>query len=304
MIAQSPAAQGVRIDSRLSRVFRLRKGVMTTARLVNDRLKSAPIRWVPVMVTLTYRDVDAWRKNHIADFIKRVYMYGRRRGYKLPYLWVMELQKRGAPHYHVIFWIPARLRLPKADRQGWWLHGSTNIVRVKNAVGYVAKYASKMESKDDGEFPRGARIHGSGGLEKHEKRIVAWWKLPKDLRTGEEGSVAWCRAPGGGWLNRDTGELRSPDWGLSAIGDKTVVLCRITSAAAHGRAVRATEQAAQRSGHLEAVMWANLAENIARSQRYAEAVATVRRWFEDPESTSPGAYLSALRKVGTADLHV
>lgn len=205
------AGQAVWLDTKAGRLFRLKKGVMTSARLVNDRLKGAPIRWVPVMVTLTYKDAAAWRPNHISDFMNRVQMYGKRRGYKLPYVWVMELQKRGAPHYHVLIWIPARLRLPKADRQGWWAFGSTNICRVKNAVGYVAKYASKFESKDC-EFPKGARIHGIGGLSGDEKRVVAWWKLPKDLRTGDEGSVRWSKALGGGWINRDTGERMLPQW--------------------------------------------------------------------------------------------
>jgi len=201
----------VQIDTHLARVFRLKKGVMTTARLVNDRLKNEPIRWVPVMVTLTYKNADDWAPNQITDFCRRVQMYAKRRGYTFPCVWVMELQKRGAPHYHVLFWIPARLRLPKSDRQGWWKFGSTNIVRVKNPVGYVAKYASKFESKDC-EFPKGARIHGIGGITKLEKRIVAWWKLPKDLRTGEEGSCIWRRALGGGWFNPETQEKILPKW--------------------------------------------------------------------------------------------
>lgn len=201
----------VQIDTHLARVFRLKKGVMTTARLVNDRLKAESIRWVPVMVTLTYKNAADWAPNQITAFCNRVQMYAKRRGYKFPCVWVMELQKRGAPHYHVLFWIPARLRLPKADRQGWWVYGSTNIVRVKNPVGYVAKYASKFESKDC-QFPHGARIHGIGGITQLEKRIVAWWKLPKDLRTGEEGSCKWNRAIGGGWENRETGEKQLPKW--------------------------------------------------------------------------------------------
>lgn len=209
----------------MARVFRMKKGVMTASRLINDRLKAASVRWVPVMVTLTYADADAWRPNHITQFINRVQMYAKRRGYTFPNVWVMELQKRGAPHYHVLFWIPARFRIPRADRQGWWSFGSTNTVRVRNAVGYVAKYASKFESKDSA-FPHGARIHGIGGIGELEKRIIAWWKLPKALRTGEEGSCAWRRAVGGGWVNVDTGALIESEWGISAVADKMVRLVK------------------------------------------------------------------------------
>jgi Protein of unknown function (DUF3296). len=35
-----------------------------------------------------------------------------RRGHKLPYVWVAELQKRGALHYHVLLWLPRGLTLP------------------------------------------------------------------------------------------------------------------------------------------------------------------------------------------------
>lgn len=236
MINQNSAcAQCVTLDTTLARVYRMKKGVMTTARLVNDRLKLAPVRWVPLMVTLTYRDIEGWRPDDITKFLRTVGKWAGRRGYTLPYVWVMELQKRGAPHYHVLLWIPARLRLPRSDARGWWPHGSTNTIRVKNAVGYVAKYASKFESKDGAEFPKGARIHGIGGLTQHEKRVVAWWKLPKDLRQGEEGSCRYQRAKGGGWRDVDTGEVIPSEWGLSAVGQgqfSTVRLVRKPQGAA------------------------------------------------------------------------
>lgn len=215
--AISGGGQSVIVDTAATRLFRLKKGVMTTARLVNDRLRGAPVRWVPLMLTLTYADKDAWRPDHISAFIDRLNKYGKRRGVKFPYVWVAELQKRGAVHYHVLVWIPARLRVPKPDRQGWWHHGSTNVKRVRNAVGYVAKYASKLESKG-GKFPKGLRLHGIGGLIDHERNVVAWWKLPKDLRQGAEGSCRWRRAVGGGWVNPDTRVRLLPQWDIQRIG--------------------------------------------------------------------------------------
>jgi len=218
------SGQSVVLDTSLARVYRLKKGVMTTARLVNDRLKASAVQWVPIMVTLTYADADAWQPDHISSFMKNVDMWARRKrlghqsGVKLPYVWVAELQKRGAVHYHVLLWIPRRWRIPAPDKKGWWRHGSSNVQRVNNPVGYVAKYASKFESKGQAEFPRGLRLHGIGGLDKREKRIVAWWKLPKDMRAGEEGSCGFRRAKGGGWQNVDTDEITPSQWGLAAVG--------------------------------------------------------------------------------------
>jgi len=197
---------------------------MTTARLVNDRLKASAVQWVPVMVTLTYGDAGAWSPDHISQFMNTVQKWagrkklGHQSGVKLPYVWVAELQKRGAVHYHVLVWIPRRWRIPAPDKKGWWRHGSSNVTRVHNPVGYVAKYASKFESKGQAEFPKGLRLHGIGGLSKQERRVVAWWKLPKDMRHGSEGSCAFRRAVGGGWQNVDTGEVTASLWGLAAVG--------------------------------------------------------------------------------------
>lgn len=216
--------QSVVLDTTLARVYRLKKGVMTTARLVNDRLKASSVLWTPIMVTLTYERDDQWQPDHISKFMDVVQKWasrkplGGRLGTKLPYVWVAELQKRGAVHYHVLLWIPKRWRIPYPDKQGWWKWGASGVDRVRNPVGYVAKYASKFESKGQAEFPKGLRLHGIGGLNKQEKRIVAWWKLPKDMRQGNEGSVAFKRAKGGGWENKDTGEVTPSHWGLAAVG--------------------------------------------------------------------------------------
>lgn len=222
MLNQKPlTGQSVVLDVAAGRVFRLRKSVMTTARLVNDRLKvpaNNPNGWrfVPLMVTYTYRPGVEWKPEHLSDTIKTMQKWAiRLMGFSLPYVWVMELTKAGVPHYHLIVWMPARFQMPKHDKRGWWKHGHTRVERVRNAVGYVAKYASKFGSKD-AEFPKSARIHGTGGLTEHERRVVAWWKLPKDIRRGEEGSEVWRRAPGGGWYNLETKERIYSTWRLAA----------------------------------------------------------------------------------------
>jgi len=214
--------QSVVLDLAAGRVFRLRKSVMTAARLINDRT-SIPAnnphgwRYRPFMITLTYRDGVEWRSEHISKFLDAMQAWAvRQTGSRFPYLWVMELTKKGRPHFHVLIWAPARLTIPKPDKRGWWKHGSrsagSRVERVRNSVGYVAKYASKFASKD-AEFPPNARIHGVGGITAWERRVVAWWKMPKDLRDDKgEGVNLWHRCPGGGWYNRSTHERILSQW--------------------------------------------------------------------------------------------
>lgn len=197
----------------------MRKGILTASRLINARLTAdKSVRWVPLMVTLTYRPEINWEPKHISEFLNVVQMYAKRKGKKLPYAWVMELQKSGKPHYHCIIWIPRSWRLPRADARGWWPHGMTNTIRARNPYGYLSKYASKANTA--GAFPLGARIHGIGGLTIKEAAIVAWWKLPKALRLGDEGSHKWRRQVGGGWLCVDgdaLGRVYHSTFGLCAI---------------------------------------------------------------------------------------
>jgi len=228
------------LDSTLQRIYRMRKGILTSSRLITQRLenstdaKGRKIAWCPVMVTMTYAAHINYEPEHITKFLRCVYMWGERAGYKIPYCWVMELTKKGKPHYHCILWIPKRLRLPRADSRGWWPHGMTNTIRARNAYGYLSKYASKAHGvKDDKgkfiDFPKGARIHGIGGLTKKEAAIIAWWKLPKALRLGDEGSHKWRRQKGGGWMCIEggaKGQVYESVWGLVSINmvDKRVRL--------------------------------------------------------------------------------
>jgi len=216
----APAEGSVVLQSAMQRIFRMRKGILTSSRLINARLVADKSqRWVPLMVTLTYRPGCDWAPDHISAFVDRVQQYAKRKGQKIPYAWVMELTKKGVPHYHCIFWIPRKWRLPRSDARGWWKFGSTNTVRARNPYGYLAKYASKG-GNEFAEFPKGARICGIGGLTLDEAAIVAWWKLPKVLRLGDPGSHRWQRMPGGGWVCVEgdaAGKTYVGEWGLSSV---------------------------------------------------------------------------------------
>lgn len=224
--------QPVEIDTSVGRLIRLKKSVMTTARLISDRVKvpaNNPNGWrySARMITLTYRDGVEWKPEHVSKFLDTLQHWAKRQCWvTLPYVWVMELTKRGRPHFHILVWAPSRFQIPKPDKRGWWPHGSrsagSRVELVKrSAVAYVAKYASKGND-EMAQFPKGARIFGTGGLLKSERRVVAWWNLPSFLREGDEGSVSYKRALGGGWLNRDTGERRYSDFCAKWIGGKWV----------------------------------------------------------------------------------
>lgn len=164
-----------------------------------------------VMVTLTYSDAAGWRPDHITACLKAVREWFRRLGRPFRYVWVAELQKRGAVHYHLLVWMPRGLTLPFFDRRGWWPHGSSNAVWARKPVGYLCKYASKFDGQG-GDFPKGARIHGSGGFDSLGKAIRHWWSLPGWLRAQCGVGDRIVRPKGGGFVHAPTGEFVHSPW--------------------------------------------------------------------------------------------
>lgn len=218
----------VEIDRQAARLGRMRRSVLTITRLIPQGHPPGS-RWRPTMVTLTYAKVGDWSPDHISEFFHRLRSWARARGVVLPYVWVAELQERGAVHYHVLVWVPVRFCLPKADRRGWWRHGSTRTEAARCAGGYLAKYVSKAESCE-GAFPRGLRLSGFGGVSSHARRVRAWWLLPLYLREVYGLDADLRRARGGGWLARAWGEWIPPGWGVVAIGRGRVLVRELTSA--------------------------------------------------------------------------
>lgn len=227
-----PDASGVgeivTIDRSEARVKRLRKAVSLGAKAIHN-VCGAYQRNV-VMVTLTYAGTNEdWRPQHVRDYINRVRKWlDRRGGGKLRYVWVAELQKRGVIHYHVLVWLPKGLTMPKADKQGWWCHGMTNTVRAKRPVAYILKYASKADASTIGGFPRGARIHGCGGLDSAGVACKRWVLWPAYVQGNASVTDRFRPARGGGYLNRDTGELLRSEFMPTGGGFKNFVRIRTT----------------------------------------------------------------------------
>ncbi len=208
------AGDVVEIDQVQCRLKRLRRSVTTAARLFHHVLAGQGFK--PAMLTLTYRDVDGFRPRHISALLQRIRQWIERRRHVLRYVWVAELQRRGALHYHVLLWLPCGLTLPKPDKQGWWPHGSTRIEWARNAIGYLCKYVSKLDGQ--ATLPKGARLHGSGGHDDFARQIRQWFNLPTWLKSLVGVESRFVRLKGVGLVERSTGVCMQSPWRVSLRG--------------------------------------------------------------------------------------
>lgn len=198
----------------------MRRGVLSASRLLQEEAQQGGFRYRAAFVTLTYAPGIDWQPSHLGQLQTHLRNWLARRGHVLRDVWVVELQKRGVPHYHLLVYLPRGLTLPKPDKQGWWPHGSTNCKWVRSAIGYVAKYASKGGRLDD--LPTGARLWGVAGLRGQRRDLLRWALAPewlKDLVT--PGDV--LRRVGRWWENRTNGiAYRSPFELLDHVGGRPV----------------------------------------------------------------------------------
>lgn len=166
-------------DAPLVRIRRMQRGVVAAARAINNALVDDGVTFGAALITLTYRPDVKWSSRHVATCLDLYRKWAKRKGFTLRYVWVLELQRNGKPHYHLILWLPTGMTPPKPDKQGWWPHGMTNCKWARSPVGYIAKYASKGT---DGVLPKGARLFGHGGLNIHQRAEVVWSTAPRWLR--------------------------------------------------------------------------------------------------------------------------
>ena len=207
-----PSRERFVINRDAARCKRLRIGVSNSARLLHRlaHQERAAQRWNLKFITLTYRGVKDWRAGHMGAFRRALNHWCVANKVKARFVWVAELQKRGAVHYHMVLWLPKGKFLPKIDEQGWWPHGSTNVQTAQNPIGYLMKYASKATPEQAHAYPRGARMFGCGGLDKMGREEVRYWRAPIWVRDAMPGT-ADIRKTVGGYLDAYTGEfLRSP----------------------------------------------------------------------------------------------
>jgi len=209
---------GIRVDPAVSRLQRMRRRVLTGARLHVSQVQ----RWRAAMLTLTYRADVAWDGRHVSECLRNVRQWLKRRGVACRYVWVLETTKAGKPHYHVVIWLPLGVKIPKLDLAGWWPHGMTRMEWARCAVGYISKYVSK--GQEGVKLPFGARMYGVGGLTGEALAEARWWALPVWLRDSVKIGEKVRRRVGGGWLNHDTGELLRSPWRVIFSGGVTWII--------------------------------------------------------------------------------
>lgn len=214
---------------------RLRKNLGVAAKL---HQVSAP-RHRALMVTLTYADANGWQPNHVKEYLRHVRQWFKRvTGQAVRYVWVAEIQPermrrtgQAVMHYHVVFWMPRHVTMPKADKRGWWPHGMTKTEVAQKAVGYVMKYASKFDTKQG--IIHGARVYGVGGLAAADRGVRRWCNWPAFVQARASVSDRFARAAGGGWTNLATGEWWRSEYRVVSTGrDGSTVIERVCD---HGR---------------------------------------------------------------------
>lgn len=134
----------------------------------------------PITLTLTFAKniTDLKKANYeFSKFIKRLNyeVFGLNSSKKLKYLAVWEVQKRGAIHYHMIFFnlpymVDVYNKMRKIWRHGRLMVGSKNesfkqikdIKGLKKVIDYFVKYIQK--SFEENLFPNSKRYFSSRGL--------------------------------------------------------------------------------------------------------------------------------------------
>lgn len=215
-----PLREKLLINRDAQRIKRMRTAVGHAARLLHfdAHMERDAQRWNKKFITLTYAEANAWRPGDFTKFRKALREWCVRRNVKCRFVWVAEIQMeryratgQAVVHYHVVVWLPKGKFLPFADAQGWWPYGKTNITTAQSPVGYIAKYASKAEAAHAGLFPKGARMHGCGGLEPEARRHIRYWQAPFWVRDALTGRADIRKVPGG-YMDRLTGEFLASPW--------------------------------------------------------------------------------------------
>lgn len=223
-----PFREKLLINREASRIKRMKTAVGHAARLLHfdaHTERNAGL-WNKKLITLTYADKNAWEAGHFSAFRMAMAKWCQRRRVRLRFVWVAELQDRGAVHYHVVVWLPKGKYLPHADTQGWWPHGMTNIITAQSPIGYITKYASKTTLDQARNYPKGARMCGHGGLSPEGRRHVRYWQAPIWVREALSGR-ADIRKVSGGYMDKFTGEFLPSPWRVIVGPDGQVWAFRI-----------------------------------------------------------------------------
>jgi len=210
-----------------ARLSRLYNGVVQSARILSESVTRGGFRGRWAFLTFTLSPEHEWHPLMLSRCLKRIKAWLRNRGVTPRGVWVAELQRRGAVHYHLLLWLPRNLRLPFPDRRGWWKWGSTETAWARSPVGYLASYAGKERQKQPEAFPRGCRMFGHFGLDAAERIVRAWRVCADWIRGLADEPFRFARAVGGGIARCDTGEIFRSPWRVLSTGGGVVRLVYI-----------------------------------------------------------------------------
>lgn len=203
------------IDKRFARMKRVVKGA---AEAIQRYMQLSKHRYRVAMVTLTYRPGAEWEPHDMSRLMDHYRKWLRKRGITPRFVWVLELQKRGAPHYHLLLWLPKGITPPKPDKQGWWAKGMSNCVWARRPVGYIAKYASKGPGA--GTLPRGARLYACGGVPIR----LDYYRAPAWLRAMTRLGWRIVRMPGGWWGIWELAHAWRSPWEFVDITESEIII--------------------------------------------------------------------------------
>jgi hypothetical protein len=127
---------------RLDSIYRTRREVL---RIIQANTDYYPTH--PVFITLTFADNIKNIKQANYEFKKFIQRLNYKYKIQSKYIAVIEFQKRGAVHYHVVFFnLPYITSLTKFEKQTWG-NGFTKVESPRN-INDVTKYVGKYMSKE------------------------------------------------------------------------------------------------------------------------------------------------------------
>jgi len=143
------------------------------------------------MITLTYPNEYTNNGREVKQHLRAFLQWMRRRGCK-HYLWFIEFQERGAPHYHILTENTDLLKFKITLSARWYrivasgdpkhLAAGTRTERIRKQDGarrYAVKYAAKMRQKTvPDEYTDVGRFWG---MSKHVAPPVLYWTECDDL---------------------------------------------------------------------------------------------------------------------------
>lgn len=198
------------------RFRRMRRVVIGAADASRDFVQRGGSRFDAVFVTLTYQQEAFYTTRDISGYIKATREWLQRRKVKAFYQWVIELTKKGKPHYHVLWWVPKGMKLPKPDASGFWQKGLSRIERATRPVGYLVKYATKG---GETEIPKGARLFGVGAQDEGVKLARHRFGLPTWLHDRTDSDIRCQRVAHVGWVEKQTGVIHDTPYTFTVSRD-------------------------------------------------------------------------------------